>query len=312
MTTVTAQGRPPTPSPRRRRRPLQSRWAYLLIGPAMVVFAVFNIGPTVFAFGISLFDWNYLNAARSKFVGLKNYVQLTDLERDPSFLQTMGVSFYFVGAMVIGGTVLSLALAMLMRRATKVMLAARASVFLAHVTPVVATSLVWIWIYNPRFGLANAVLHLFGLESIDWLGNRSTAMLSVILYTLWHEVGFTMIVFVGGLATISSELSEAARVDGASPFREFWYVTLPQLTGYVVFVVVIGSIASLHAFTQFFMLTGGGPDFTTATLGYQLYQQAFVFRKTGYGAALAVVLFAICVVLSLTQLRLSRHLNRTD
>ena len=309
MATVTL----PDPRGRRRpRRPLQSRWAYLLVAPAMVVFGVFSIGPTIFAFGISLFDWNYLNAARSTFVGWKNYAQLADLDRDPSFLETMGVSFYFVGAMVIGGTVISLALAMLMRRATRLMLAARASVFLAHVTPVVATSLVWIWIYNPRFGLANGILHAFGLESIDWLGNRATAMLSVILYTLWHEVGFTMIVFVGGLATISGELSEAARVDGASPWKEFWHVTLPQLTGYVVFVVVIGSIASLHAFTQFFMLTGGGPDFATATLGYQLYQQAFVFRKTGYGAALAVVLFSICVLLSLSQLRLSRRLNRTE
>ncbi len=299
-------------SRRHRRRPLNSAWGYVLVAPAMLVFAVFSIGPTVFAFGISLFDWNYLNAAKSTFVGLENYLRLADLDRDPSFLQTMGVSLYFVGAMVIGGTVMSLALAMLMRRATKLMLAARASVFLAHVTPIVATSLVWIWIYNPRFGLANGVLHLFGMDSLDWLGSRSTAMISIIVYTLWHEVGFTMIIFVGGLATISGELSEAARVDGATGLKEFWYITLPQLTGYVIFVVVIGSIASLHAFTQFFMLTGGGPDHATATLGYQLYQQAFVFRKTGYGAALAVVLFTICAVLSLSQLRLSRRLNRTD
>jgi len=294
-----------------RRRPLQSPWAYLLVAPALVVFAVFSIGPTVFTGVISLFDWNYLNASMSTFVGLKNYAQLGDLERDPSFLQTMGVSFWFVGAMVIGGTVISLVLALLMRTTTKLMLAARATVFLAHVTPVVATSLVWLWIYNPRYGLANALLHAVGGDPIDWLGDRNTAMLSVILYSLWHEVGFTTIVFIGGLTTISTELSEAARVDGASPMREFWYVTLPQLTPFVVFVVVTGSVASLHAFTQFFMLTGGGPDFATATLGYQLYQQAFVFRKTGYGAALAVVLFLICLVLSLGQLRLSRQLNRT-
>src|SRR5690606_12386921 len=154
---------------RARRRPLHSRWAYLLVAPAMLVFGVFSIGPTVFAFGISLFDWNYLNAAKSKFVGLKNYLQLADLDRDPSFLETMGVSFYFVGARLMGGTGLALALALLRRTATKLMLAARASVFLAHVTPVVGTSLVWIWIYNPRFGLANGVLHLFGLETLDWL-----------------------------------------------------------------------------------------------------------------------------------------------
>jgi ABC-type sugar transport system permease subunit len=286
--------------------------AYLFVLPALLIFGVFMIVPTIFTFVISTYKWNYLNAALSKFVGAANYQSMVDGSAQPSFGATMGISFYFVAAMVVLGTLISLLLAMLLQKATTVLLAVRSALFLTYVTPLVATSMVWVWIFNPRFGLANAVLHLLGTNPIDWLGNPSTAMPSIIIYSLWHEIGFTTIVFVGGLTTISAELSEAARIDGAGRVAEFIYVTLPQLRPFVVFVVVIGSVGSLHAFTQFFVLTGGGPGYDTSTLGFQLYQQAFVLRNTGYAAALAVVLFIICVVLSIAQLAASRSLRATS
>ena len=298
------------------RRPLRSPWAYAFVLPALAIFAVFTIFPTFFTFFISTFKWNYLNVEQSQFIGLKNYHDMIGKNHSPSFLSTMGTSFYFVIAMVVVGTVLALALAMLTRRATKVLVGVRTSLFLAHVAPFVATSLVWIWIFNPRFGLANFIpwvlekLHIMNTASVDWLHNSATAMPSVIVYSLWHDLGFTTIVFIGGLTTISKDLSEAARLDGCNPWQEFFNVTLPQLRPFVVFVIVIGSISSLHAFTQFFMLTGGGPGYSTATLGFQLYQEAFVFHDTGYAAALAVVLFLITVVLSALQIRASRSVGR--
>ncbi|GAB3923505.1 sugar ABC transporter permease [Microlunatus endophyticus] len=295
-----------------RFRPLRSPVAYLFVLPAMAIFAVFTIIPTVYAFGVSTFKWNYLNSALSTFVGLDNYKAMIQGTYEPSFASTMGVSLYFVASMVVLGTILSLLLAVLLYRASTVLLAVRSALFLTYVTPLVATSLVWVWMFNPRFGLANAVVNLVGIHPVDWLNNTHTAMPSIIIYSLWHEIGFTTIVFVGGLTTISTELSEAARIDGAGPAREFLYVTLPQLRPFVIFVVVIGSVSSLHAFTQFFVLTGGGPGYDTSTLGFQLYQQAFVLRNTGYAAALAVVLFLITILLSLAQLAASRSLRSSD
>lgn len=278
----------------------------------MAIFAMFTIFPTLYAFKVSAYKWNYLNTALNQFVGLGNYQAMIQGLYEPSFGSTMLVSLYFVAAMVILGTILALLLAVLLYRASTVLLAVRSALFLTYVTPLVATSLVWVWMFNPRFGLANVVIHLFGISPVDWLNNTHTAMPSIIIYSLWHELGFTTIVFVGGLTTISAELSEAARIDGAGPFQEFLYVTLPQLRPFVIFVVVIGSVSSLHAFTQFFVLTGGGPGYNTSTLGFQLYQQAFVLQNTGYAAALAVVLFLITILLSLAQLAASRSLRSSD
>lgn len=301
------QGRP---AASRGRSGLRSPVAYLLILPALLIFLVFTIGPTVFTFIVSTFKWNWLNPDQNKFVGLANYQMLVDGSQDPPFAATLLTSGYFVGAMVVGGTAISLALAMLLRKAGRINVAARTAVFLAHVTPLVATSIVWVWIFNPRFGLANLVMSWFGIPNIDWLGNSRFAMPAVIIYSLWHEIGFTTVIFLGGLTTISTELAEAARLDGCNAWQEFWNVTFPQLRPVVIFVIVVSSVASLQAFTQFFMMTGGGPGFDTATLGFQLYQQAFVFRKTGYAAALAVVLFGITVALSILQLRTTRSLGR--
>lgn len=295
---------------RRRASGLRSPVAYLFVLPALAVFTVFTIGPTLFTFVVSTFKWNWLNTSQNSFIGLRNYQDLLTGAQDPPFGQTMLVSAYFVVAMVVGGTAISLVLAMLLRKAGTLFVAGRAAVFLAHVTPLVATSLVWVWIFNPRYGLANVVLSLFGIGSIDWLGNSTFAMPAVIIYSLWHEIGFITIVFIGGLTTLSTELSEAARLDGCNRWQEFCHVTLPQLRPVVVFVVLISAVQSLQAFTQFFTMTSGGPGFDTATLGFQLYQQAFVFRKTGYAAALAVVLFAITIALSVLQLRTTRSIGR--
>ncbi|MCG7308986.1 carbohydrate ABC transporter permease [Brachybacterium sp. ACRRE] len=311
-------GRPGKPAPRtgparrrsRARRALTSPIAYLFVAPAIAIFGIWTIFPTLYTFRVSAFDWNQLNPAMSEFIGLGNYRDMLSGSTNPSFWQTFGVSCYFVIANVVVGTILALLLALLVRRGSKLMAAARTSFFLAYIAPGVATALIWLWIFNPRFGLANGVLSLLHLPVIDWLGDSRSAMLSIIVYSVWHEVGFLVLVFVGGLMTTSGELSEAAKVDGANPWQEFSRVTLPQLIPYVAFVVIISSISSLQAFTQFFVLTGGGPGYSTSTIGFQLYQQAFVLGNTGYGAALAVVLFLITLVLSIIQLRISARLSR--
>ena len=205
----------------RHPRPLASGWAYGFVLPAMAIFTVFTIGPTLFAFGLSFFNWNWLNTKLSRFIGMRNYVDLVQGNIDPSFWSTMWVSLQFVAPMVIGGTVISLALALLLAAPSKILYAVRTTVFLAHVTPLVAVSIVWVWIFNARYGLANLLLGIVNLGPIDWLHDRRYAMLAIIIFSLWHEVGFTTLIFLGGLTTLDKSLSEAAQIDQASRWQEF-------------------------------------------------------------------------------------------
>jgi multiple sugar transport system permease protein len=294
---------------RRGRRPRGTRdfrstpLGWLYSAPAVLIFAGFVIVPTFYTFYVSLWHWNVLNPAMSTYKGLGNYRDLlTDV--DPTFTQTLVNSLYFTLGMIVFGTGVSLGLALLLMRGGKAMGAARVMIYLPHATPLIATSIIWVWIFNPQFGFANYLLHLLHLPALQWTQSQSTAMPSVILFSVWHEVGFTTLVFLGGLAVISEETGEAARVDGCGPWREFWYVTWPQLRPVTAFIVVISSITSLQAFTQFYQLTsGGGPNNATTTLSYLVYKEGIVLGDTGYGAALAVVLFLTTVLFTLVRRR---------
>jgi multiple sugar transport system permease protein len=275
---------------------------WLYTSPALLIFAAFTIGPTAYTLYVSLFHWNTLNASLSQYIGLKNYRTLFG-HSTPGFASSAWHSLYFTAGMVIGGTAISLALALLLQRGGRLLGASRVAVFAPHATPVVATSLAWVWIFNPQFGLLNTVLQALHLPHPDWLQSSTWAMPAVIVYSLWHEVGFTVVLFLGGLAVISPELGEAARVDGANAWQEFWHVTWPQLRPVTTFVVIVSSISSLQAFTQFYEMSRGGPAYATTTLSYLIYQEAFVFFDTGYGAALAVVLFAVIAAITVLQRR---------
>jgi multiple sugar transport system permease protein len=290
--------------PRRRRkvpRALNGPFGYLFAAPALLIFGVFTIGPTIYMFYLSLFNWNSLNPARSKFIGGQNYAELFG---EADFPGSALNSLYFTVAVVIGGTVLSLGIALLLQRGGAWIAATRVAVFTPYVTPLVATSIAWIWILNEKFGLLNLVLHVFGIDGSNWLLSPTWAMPAVIVYSLWHEIGFTTIVFLGGLSVLSPELGEAARVDGVNRWQEFWYVTWPQLRPVTVFVITITMISSLQSFTQFYTMTQGGPGTSTTTVSVLLYEQ--VATRTGYGAAIAVVLFVVTIALTLIQRKISR------
>ncbi len=292
------------PPARTYRRMRDTRWGYLYLSPAVLILLAFTLAPALFTLYISFFHWNLLNAAQSKPVGLGNYRALL---HSADFAHSLLVSAYFVVVNVGAGTVLSLAIAVLLNRRVSGRGAARLAVFSPYVTPIIATSIMWVWIFNPQFGLANTLLHTLGLPELGWLESTTWAMPAIIIFTLWHSLGFTVIIFLAGLTTISHELGEAARVDGANAWQEFRWITLPQLTPTVLFVVIITTIGSLQAFTQFYSMTGGGPLASTTTTSFLLYQQAFVFFDTGSAAAIAVVLFAIIVALTLVQLQISRR-----
>ncbi|MBC3842510.1 sugar ABC transporter permease [Streptacidiphilus sp. 4-A2] len=274
-----------------------------------MIFAVFVIAPTAYTIYISTFKWNVLNTSMSKYIGFANYQTLFS-SSTPSFLSSAWRSLYFSGATVIGGTVLGLAIALLLQRGGKLLNGVRVAVFAPYITPVVATSVAWVWIFNPQFGLANSLLRVLHLPTEQWLQSSTWAMPSVIVFSLWHEVGFTVVLFLGGLSVLSTEMSEAARMDGANAWQEFWHITWPQLRPVTTFVVVITSITSLQAFTQFYEMSSGGPDYATTTLSYLLYQEAFLLFHTGYGAALAVVLFLVTAAFTLLRRWSSSNIAR--
>jgi multiple sugar transport system permease protein len=288
----------------------RTKQGWLYSAPAVLIFGAFVIAPTIYTFYVSLWNWNVLNPSLSIFKGLGNYHQLFTAT-DPSFLQSLWNSLYFTGAMVLAGTAISLCLALLLQRGGTTFNASRVAIYLPNATPLVATSLIWAWIYNPQFGLANWVLHLLHLPASPWTQGQATAMPAVILFSLWHEVGFTTIVFLGGLTIINDEYSQAARVDGANPWQEFWYITWPQLRPVTYFVVIITTILSLQSFTQFYQLSGGGPNNATTTLSFLVYEESQVLQNTGYAAALAVVLFLITIFFTLVRWRTSPRIGRT-
>jgi len=279
------------------------RLAWLYLSPALLIFLIFTIGPAVFVLYISLFDWNLLNSSMSTFVGTKNY---RNIASSHDFWHSIEISAYFVGAVVAGSTIFGLGIALLLSSRGLVRRIVRLAVLTPYFTPLVATSIVWVWIFNPQFGLLDALLRMLHIQQVGWLQSTTWAMPAVIVYSLWHDLGFTVIIFLAGLSTVSGELREAARVDGARYWNEVRDVVLPQLTQTIVFVIVITTIDSLQAFTQIYTMTQGGPLSATTTTGFLLYEESFVFYKTGLGAAIAVVLFVVIALFTLLQLRISR------
>ncbi len=283
---------------------LRSHTAYLYLSPAGAIFLAFTILPALFVLYISFFNWNFLNASMSYFVGLANY---RGLVTSPSFWHSLLVSLYFVLGTVPVGLFIALFIALALMQHFPGRSFVRLSVFSPYVTPIVATSIVWVWIFNPQFGLLNGILHWLHLPELGWLESPHWALPGVIMYTLWHSLGFNVIVFMAGLTTIPNELREVARIDGATQWREFWAVTWPLLSPTTLFVLVISTIGSMQAFTQFFTMTAGGPLSATTTASYLLYQLAFLFYRTGPAAALAVLLFVLIGGLTALQLVLSRR-----
>jgi len=274
------------------------------MSPAMLIFLVFTVGPAIFVLFISFFHWDLLNTSMSRFRGLSNY---SSLASSGAFWHSVVVSVYFVGASVSATVVFGLAIALLLSAQGLVRRVVRLAVLTPYFTPVVATSIVWIWIFNPQFGLLDDAMTAVHLPTENWLLSTTWALPSIVVYTLWHNLGFTVIIFLAGLAAVPSDLRQAARVDGAGRWQEVWHVVVPQLTQTTLFVVVITTIGSLQAFTQFYTMTQGGPLGATTTTGYLLYQESFVDFKTGHGAAIAVVLFVVIALFTLVQFRVSRR-----
>lgn len=278
---------------------------YLFIAPWLIGFTTMTLGPMLVSIWYSLTEYNMLMPPF--YVGVENYVRLfTD---DPLFWKSLYNTVYYVVFSVPLGLLAGIALAMLLNQKIKAMPLFRTIFYLPSIVPMVASSFLWVWIFNPRFGLLNRLLGLIGLpDNILWLHSETWSKPALILMGLWG-VGGSMIVFLAGLQGIPEQLYEAAQLDGATSWGQFWFITLPLLTPTIFFNLIMGLIGAFQVFAQVFVMTGGQGGPLNSTLFYMLYlyRQAFEFFNMGYASAMAWILFAITIVLTLIQLRLSNR-----
>lgn len=277
------------------------------ISPWLLGFLVFTAGPMIASLVISFHSWSLLSAPA--WVGLENYTRI--LVDDPLFTVSLWNTAWYVLFSVPTGILLALGLAMLLNRRVPGMGFFRTVVFLPSVTNIVAVSVLWLWVFNPEFGLLNSGLRLLGIEGPLWMQSAGWAKPALVIMSLW-SVGGSTIIFLAALQGIPRELYEAASLDGANGFRRFLHITLPMLSPAVLFSLIIGIIGSFQVFAQAFVMTGaaqpgaeGGPDNATLFLVLYLYKKAFQEFRMGYAAALAWILFLLIFSLTWVQKHLS-------
>jgi len=270
-----------------------SKAVFFLI-PVGIPLILFWIIPNFISLGISFTDWDFMTNDFN-FVGLENYFNLFTQD---SFMQALLNTFYFGIGTVIPTIALGLGFALFFRKKFKGSALYQLMIFSPWVTPTIAVSIVWSLLYEPQFGVINKVLNFFGVPGLDWLQSSQTAMLAVIIVTVWKLVGWTMIFYVGALEKVPDSLYEAASIDGANSWQKFRYVTLPMVSSTTFFLVVVNTISSVQAYDQIKILTQGGPSGSTRTLLYLFFQQGFEQFDMGSATAIAFIILIITILLS--------------
>ncbi|MGE7884894.1 carbohydrate ABC transporter permease [Bacillus sp. NPDC094077] len=270
-----------------------SKAVFFLI-PVGIPLILFWIIPNFISLGISFTDWDFMTNDFN-FVGLENYFNLFTQD---SFMQALLNTFYFGIGTVIPTIALGLGFALFFRKKFRGSALYQLMIFSPWVTPTIAVSIVWSLLYEPQFGVINKVLNFFGIPGLDWLQSSQTAMLAVIIMTVWKLVGWTMIFYIGALEKVPDSLYEAASIDGANSWQKFRYVTLPMVSSTTFFLVVVNTISSVQAYDQIKILTQGGPSGSTRTLLYLFFQQGFEQFDMGSATAIAFIILIITILLS--------------
>lgn len=292
-----AQTPPPAPPRARVGRRSAAGWWFLL--PALVVFAAFTFFPLGRSFFLSV-QGSDLFGNPSGFVGLANYARLFT---DPAFARVLAVTAGFTIATVVPSIAGGLALALLLHQRIRAVRFFRTAFALPFAFSVATASVVFSVMYNPASGVLNGLLSYVGVDRIGWLTDPAYGLVSVSLTTVWMELGFTLLVLSAGLGAVPDDLIEAARLDGAHGWRLQRSIVIPLLTPQLFFLLVTGTIHALQSFGQIHILTRGGPNSTTTTLVYSIYDQAFANNNShfGYASAQAIVLLAVVVAITAVQ-----------
>jgi multiple sugar transport system permease protein len=272
--------------------------AWIFLAPALILLGVFLLWPIVYLFYLS-FTTGSFTAEGVRWAGLRNYLRLI---LNPDFWQVLGNTVYFTIATVIPSLVIPLGLAVLLNRSFALRGLLRTAYFIPSITSLVAVGLGFRWLFQTE-GPVNAFLGSLGFEPIPWLGSTTWAMPVIILLSSWKQLGFNMVVFLAGLQAIPPSRYEAAELDGANSWQQFWHITLPGLRPTLIFATITTAIFTLRSFEQVYIITGGGPLNSTNLLVYYIYEQAFALFDFGYAAAAATVLLGFTLVLVYLQLQ---------
>jgi multiple sugar transport system permease protein len=272
---------------------------YLFILPWIIGFLVFTLGPIVASLYYSFTAYQVVKPP--VWIGLDNYRRLI---HDDLFWQSMQVTSIYVVVSVPLGLVLSFAVALLMNQQVKGLGFWRTIFYLPNLVPLVASTMLWLWIFNPEFGLLNGALERFGIDGPLWLGSQKWALPSLIMMNLWTVGGATLI-YLAGLQGIPSDLYGAVEVDGGGAWAKLKTVTIPQMTPVIFYNLVLGMIAGFQVFAQPLIMTGGGPRYSTLFVVLYLYQNAFANFRMGYASAIAWALFLVILALTVLVFRFS-------
>ncbi|MFL6197232.1 MAG: carbohydrate ABC transporter permease [Thermoanaerobaculia bacterium] len=285
----------------------ERRAAWLLLSPALGAILLFFALPLVAALFLSLTDFDIYAVAdlhNARFVGLGNYVRLL---RDPLFWKVLRNTVVFVVIGVPLTIAIALGGALLVNSKLARLPGLFRTIFYAPVvTTLVAVAVVFRYLYHPRYGLINQALGLFGLPAIDWLGNPMWATVAITLLAVWRSFGYALVIYVAGLQTIPESLYEAARLDGAGPWRQLKDITLPLLLPTTLFVAVLTTVSLFQIFAEPYVMTRGGPLYATTSITLLMYQQGFRWWNLGGAAAVAFVLFALIIAATGLQVLLRR------
>ncbi|TSD95671.1 sugar ABC transporter permease [Skermania sp. ID1734] len=285
--------------------PRRSWTGYGFLSPALVLFAIFILGPFVAAIVLSLFHWDMFTPAH--FAGLDNYTRLFS---DSLFYKALGNTFIFAFASVathlVGGLLLALGVNRIASRVLSYFV--RTAVFFPFVISWAAVALLWKFVLDPTFGLVSYYLQQIGITSPDWFTDPAWALTSIIAIDFWHTIGFTFVIMLAGLQTVPQQLIEAARLDGASRWQILWNITIPLMSPTILFAAVVTFIGAFQIFDPVQIITPqGGPDNSTVTVVMYLYQWAFQNFQVGYASAVAFIVFVVMMIATAVQFRLSRR-----
>jgi len=281
--------------------------AWCFVAPALVVIGVFFALPVVAALALSLTDFDIYALADTRnlrLIGLRNYVELL---QTPLFWQALGNTLYFVVVGVPLSIAVSFGAALLLHsRLVRFRGVFRTALFAPVVTTLVAVAVIWRYLFHPSYGLLNYGLGRLGIGPIDWLGDPAWAMPAIIVFAVWKNFGYNMVILLAGLQSIPESVYEAARIDGASTWRQFRHITLPMLAPIVTMVNILTIAGYFQLFAEPYVMTQGGPLQSTVSVLYFMYEEGFKWWNLGSASAVAFLLFLVIFAVTAVQLRLAR------
>ncbi|MGH8869755.1 MAG: carbohydrate ABC transporter permease [Actinomycetes bacterium] len=280
-----------------RRRSWVGLWFVL---PFVLFYVAFLVWPTFAGLWSSFFNTS-LAGGESEFLGLENWRRMV---ADPAVWDSLGNTIYFTVLSTPPLVAVGLGMALLANRARRLGWFLRFSYFAPFVLPATVVTLIWVWIYQPGFGLINGTLTAIGLPEVGWLTDEKVAMISIVITTVWWTVGFNFLLYLAALQGISPQLYEAASIDGASGWQQLRSITLPLLRRTTGLVIVLQLVASLKLFDQAYLMTLGGPNFATRPIIQYIYETGFTGFRIGYASAISYMLFAVILIVSVAQFRL--------